>query len=107
MGQILKAVCKNCYFEEEVWFGGGMLNFETECNVPAINNTTGEFEIMNIFNKDLFDGNYTFYNDPSMFKGKITIDSPQWYDIYLCPTKNLCPKCKSFKMNFESVGFFD
>ncbi len=40
MGSILTAICRDCGFEKEICFGGGMLNFDTVCNVPAVNKKT-------------------------------------------------------------------
>jgi len=47
MGQSLKAECKDCDFNAQVSYGGGMMNFKYNCLEPAIEKTTGEFKIVN------------------------------------------------------------
>jgi len=36
MGILLKAECDECGFNDETAFGGRMLNFKTNCPIPAI-----------------------------------------------------------------------
>ena len=105
MGSVLKAICK-CGFEQEFLFGAGMMDFETVCNVPAVNKETGEFTVENYFNKDSLE-NLSFYTQPEMYSGKIIDDYHEWGEVLLKPTANFCPKCKNFKLTFEGIALFD
>lgn len=108
MGSKLRAICYQCKFEDEVYFGGGMRNFMEECDVPAINTKTGKFVVANIFNKKKLDKDLVFYNDKKMYKGKLDKSSAhEWGDIYLSYDNNLCPGCKNYSMKFELELLFD
>lgn len=107
MGSILTAICGGCGFKKEIFFGGGMLNFTTVCNVPAINKNTGEFIITNYLNKSTYSDNIIFYNQPEMYSGVIDEGAHQWCDVYLKRKDNYCPECKGFTLDFEFAGCFD
>lgn len=105
MGSILKANCDKCGFEKEVWFGAGMKDFTTICNVPAITKKTGRLGVKNILKEHM--GDYTFYSDPTMYEGELGDDAHQWGEVMLKRENNLCPRCKNFTMVFEDNGCFD
>ena len=106
MGTILMANCKKCGFlKDEIYYGGGMMNFMEVCNVPALNRKTGQLIVKNIFKKHSED--IVFYNNPSMFKGKLGKDTHQWGDIYLRRLKNHCPQCKNYSLIFSDAGCWD
>jgi hypothetical protein len=107
MGQMLNAICNKCGFQKEVSFGAGMSDFQTVCNVPALNTKTGKLVVKNFLKVDKQANDITFYNDPKMYKGEIEDEYHQWGDIFLSPKNNLCPKCKTYSMNFENLGNFD
>jgi len=106
MGSIVGAFCNNCGFKEKIYYGGGRFNHTTVCNVPGINKTTGKFEVRNFYEKDKLK-DFIFYNDPEMYKGRITDGALEWKDIQLKSSENLCPNCKKFEMNFMTIGDFD
>jgi len=68
MGYGMLAKCKNCDFTKEFFYGAGRLNYTTEADVPAIDNTTGEFVVENYMNKKKLKSKVTFYTELSMFK---------------------------------------
>lgn len=107
MGQILNAVCNKCGFQKEIIFGAGMMDFQTVCNVPALNAKTGKLVIKNFFKIDKNSIDFTFYSEPTMYKGKIKNDALEWDGIYLSHQNNLCPKCQGYTMEFISCGNFD
>jgi hypothetical protein len=107
MGYILIAHCENCRFEKEIFFGSGMDNFFSVLNVPAVNSETGEFVVENILEKENLDESLIFYNDKSMFKGKISEYTINWGGLKLNRKNNLCPNCITFSLTFEDVGIFD
>jgi hypothetical protein len=107
MGIILSAFCEKCGFEKEVWFGAGMDNFMTVCNVPALNKKSGRFVIKNILKKGNSSRDFNFYNESGMFQGTIENDDLQWDDVILKESGNLCPNCKLFSMKFFQNGCFD
>jgi hypothetical protein len=105
MGSVLKAICK-CGFEKEFLFGGGMMDFNTVCNVPALNKETGEFVVENYLSKSSSE-DLSFYNQPNMYSGDLGDEYHQWSGVLLKQTGNLCPNCKSFTMNFELIACYD
>jgi len=60
MESIVNANCTHCGFEKEFYFGAGMMNFETTCNVPAIDKKTGEFVIKNILEREKQQADFLF-----------------------------------------------
>lgn len=53
MGQIIKAICHECNFENEFHFGGGKMGCSTYRPVPALNLKTGIMESVNyVVNKE-------------------------------------------------------
>lgn len=107
MGTILKAACPCGFVKEDIFYGGGRMNFTTHCEVPAINKKTGKFLTENFFSKDNLPEEIVFYNDPRMYKGKLVQYELQWGKVHLNPLNNLCPSCSDFTMEFQKVGFFD
>jgi len=107
MGEILRATCRACGFTEEVIFGSGMSDHLAHCSVPAIDRLTGQLCSENYYKKELFDGQYLFYNELEMFRRREKGREIQWRDIKLSRTDNLCPRCKQFTMDFKPVIYFD
>ncbi len=110
MGKIITAICKaSCGFKKEnIYYGAGMLTFQTECNVPAMNMKTGDFLEENYFDKDNLPEHIVFYDSPEMYKGDLDrYRNIQWCDVYLKPEQNLCPNCRKFSLLFWITGFFD
>lgn len=107
MGVLLMAQCEKCSFEKEVLFGSGMDNFLTLAYVPAVNSETGEFVVENYLERDDLDNDLIFYNDESMYKGKLLEHPINWRGIKLNRKNNLCPNCLSYSLTFEDVGVFD
>lgn len=108
---MLKAKCNKCGFEKEFYYGGGMRDFMTVCNVPAIDNKTGKFVIKNFFKKDKLK-DIVFYNEHTMYHGRINKNnninnSHEWGEILLKKSNNLCPTCRLYSMDFEFCGCFD
>jgi hypothetical protein len=110
MGAILNAICtQKCGFKKnDIYFGAGMSNFITICDIPAINKKTGEFCVKNYFQKSSLPKHIVFYDDPEMYEGEMdALYSHQWGDVYLKVSSNLCPKCGAFSLEFRDVGRFD
>ncbi len=108
MGSILKAICPCGFEKEDIYYGGGMMNFTTHCGVPAINQKTGQFLTENYFNKDKLPEEIVFYDDPKMYIGKLEqYRGIHWGDVYLKHKDNLCPVCRSYSLSFTETGLFD
>jgi hypothetical protein len=107
MGTMIKAKCKHCGFEKKFSFGAGMMDFKTNCAVPAINRETSGFVVLNFFDVGQDQDNYVFYNDPIMNLHSTGKKSIQWGDVYLGKAENLCPSCKTYNLDFEETGRFD
>lgn len=107
MGTIVRASCCKCGFEKEVFFGGGMSDFTTKCRVPAIETKTGKFVVKNYFKKVQLEGDFVFYDEPRMYEGNIEDGAEKWGEVSLKFKNNLCPYCRTFTLNFESIGLYD
>lgn len=107
MGTILNAICLNCNFQTVFHYGSGMLAFEKECNVPALNLKTGKFVIENYFNKTALKHKVIFYTEREMYQGKKEKSGHQWGNVMINEHKNKCPLCKQFTLDFEFRGLFD
>jgi len=106
MGSILKANCQNCYFSSTFLYGSGVQDFNTNCQVPAINRETGTFEVINTvgyYNT----GKYTFYTDPILHKDNGDQPDLQWKEHELWQSNNYCPQCHKFTLEFITTGFLD
>jgi ribosomal protein L37AE/L43A len=51
MGYVIKPECTCGYPFKELFFGGGMKNFETSCEVPFYCNECGTIKVRNLFKK--------------------------------------------------------
>jgi ssDNA-binding Zn-finger/Zn-ribbon topoisomerase 1 len=67
MGVIIKGQCPKCgYQTKNLYFGGGMANFQYCCNYPVLNKTRKSIELRNIMRKDEVlaeDPDILFYDD--------------------------------------------
>lgn len=122
MGGIIKAHCKCGFESENIYAGGGMLNFHEICNAPAICLNCNIFLIKNYMKKHSkcseCRGKVTFYNDLQVQEQ--VSESYKWYndmfswnvsdekgEFRLPDTKYLCPKCNKMTMEFLDVGNWD
>jgi len=105
MGSILMANCQKCGYEKEVWFGAGIKDFSTICNVPAITKKSGRLGVKNILKEHKDE--CAFYSDPLMYEGELGDDAHQWGEIWLKRENNLCPRCNNYTMVFKNNGRFD
>jgi len=118
MGSILIAECDCGFKSKEIYAGGGVANFETECAAPAVCKNCSSFLVLNYLRKKNKCPNckseVTFYNDPSIQKKTNTENTVfDWYfeeyqhTFVLPDTKYYCPKCKKFNLRFISLGCWD
>ncbi len=114
MGSIILPVCENCgYKAAKIYLGGGMSNHLTYCAVPALNTETNEIVTVDFFSdvikEDLLKDKptYKIYNGPNMHIINDGIDYHHWGDLKFKIHGNLCPKCKSYNLIFESCGCWD
>jgi hypothetical protein len=106
MGQILKATCATCNFENEFRFGGGRLDNHTNKPVPAINVTTGNMESVNYFEfKDSFQ--YVFYSNALLKRMHDPGNTFRNFDLTINAKNNFCPNCKEFTLIFACTLFYD
>jgi DNA-directed RNA polymerase subunit M/transcription elongation factor TFIIS len=124
MGSIIKAVC-GCGFESEnIFAGGGFMNFMTNLTAPALCQKCQSFLVSNYLDKgskcSKCGGTLLFYNDPSLqIVNANDASSEHEQDVFswrhpdkgrefrLIDTLYLCPKCKEMKMKFIGVGCWD
>ena len=125
MGFTILPICKHCgYKTESIFVGGGRLNHLTVCGAPVLNVETNEIERINlyketkkiivkkkflfIFNRKMviekLNDKYIPYFNSKMFIDDKSIDSHIWMNRKYKKSKNFCPKCKTFNLNFEEGG---
>jgi len=122
MGSILKAQCK-CGFElEDIFAGGGMLNFHEICDAPAICLNCNIFLIKNYMKKyskcPRCQKKVAFYNDLQVQK-KVSESYETYNDIFswnvndekgefrLPDTQYYCPECNEMTLKFVCIGSWD
>jgi len=110
MGQVLTAHCEKCGFKrDKIYFGGGMADHKTVCDVPAIDLNTNQFVVENYYNKEKLGDNIQFYTDQELFKGGADKNAGKWNwgNVLLKITENKCPECNNYSMRFIPTGSFD
>lgn len=129
MGFKISPICTNCgYKTKSIAIGGGRLNRLTNCGAPALNTESNEIEQINLYDyektviikkKFLYffsksiaivtkDEKYIPYYEPSMFTDDLEIGNHNWGNKCYKKSKNFCPKCKSFNLDFLGDGvYFD
>ena len=127
MGFTIIPICKKCgYKTESIAVGGGRRSRLTQCSAPAWNTETDEIEEINLYgdiNKakvkqrflyffhryiiiEKMNEKYIPYYDSKMFIDDIKIKNHNWGNKYYKKSKNFCPKCKSFNLDFLQGGIY-
>ncbi|MBT7087989.1 hypothetical protein HN928_03400 [bacterium] len=121
MGSIIRAHCKCGFESEDIYAGGGMMNFHEICNAPAICLHCNTFLIKNYMKKyskcPKCRKKVTFYND-SQVQEKVSESDESYYDIFswdmeekgtffLLNIQYYCPKCKKKSLKFVDIGNWD
>ncbi len=125
MGYTIIPICNNCgYKTKAIAIGGGRLNHLTQCGAPALNTETNEVEEINLYDykkteifKEKFlyffhrnviiektNNKYIPYYDSKMFIDYNEVGEHHWSNRNYKKSKNLCPKCKSFNLDFKDGG---
>lgn len=125
MGFTIIPICKKCgYKTESISVGGGRMNHLTVCGAPAWNIENNEIERINLYNykktieirkKFLYffhrkvivekiNDKYVPYYEPKMFIEDKEIGTHNWDDKHYKKSKNFCPKCKTFNLDFKDGG---
>jgi hypothetical protein len=117
MGSIITARC-DCGYGEEMYLGGGMLDFTTRCTFPLFCANCKILFKGNLFEKRIVcpecksEGAIPYDNDQLCHRrGQKVFD---WRlereigrDPELTDGEYMCPKCGQFTMTFEDVGCWD
>lgn len=129
MGFTIKPVCKNCgYNTKSIGIGGGRLNHFTKFGVPALNIESNEIEQINLydykktviikkkflyfFSKSIVieietkNEKFIPYYQPNMFTDDLEIENHYWGGKCFKKSKNFCPKCKSYSIDFLDDGIW-
>lgn len=104
MGTLLKAKCE-CGFENNKISFGAAMEEVGKCFVPALRNGSATIEIKDIRNHSNHK-NFIFYTDELFYDIYCDEVITAW-EFKLMKKKNLCPKCKNYKMEFIHVGHYD
>lgn len=129
MGFKISPICTNCgYKTKSIAIGGGRLSHLTNCGAPALNIESNEIEQINLYDyektviikkKFLYffsksiaivtkNKKYIPYYEPSMFTDDLEIENHNWGNKCYKQSKNFCPKCKTFNLDFLGDGvYFD
>lgn len=106
MGVLLKAICNECGFSAETFYGGNMMNFQHNCPVPAIELSTGEFKTVN--HKDTSLHNlYDFYTDDVLKHSEYIGATYDNFKLKINAHSNFCPRCHEFSLKFIQTAIFD
>lgn len=127
MGFTIIPKCNNCeYITDSIAIGGGRLNHLTNCGAPALNTESNEIEQINLYDyektviikkKFLYffsksisivtkNEKYIPYYEPSMFTDDLEIGNHNWGNKCYKKSKNFCPKCKSYSIDFLDEGIW-
>ena len=118
MGSVVKANCA-CGFEKEMFLGGGMLSFKTECCFPAYCSHCNKLFEVNAFDRHKIcplckNSNMILYNDEKIYmrKGDVIVfdwDASEEIGKILVLTNGgyWCPTCCRFDLSFSDVGCWD
>jgi len=127
MGFTILPICNNCgYKTGSISFGGGKRNHLTVFGAPAWNIETNEVEEINLYgeiNKAIVKQRFLFffkrnikiekmndkyvpYYEPKMFIEDEEIGTHTWGNKQFKKSKNFCPKCKSFNLDFAYGGIW-
>lgn len=127
MGFKISPICTNCgYKTKSIAIGGGRLSHLTNCGAPALNTESNEIEQINLYDyektviikkKFLYffsksiaivtkNKKYIPYYEPSMFTDDLEIGNHNWGNKCYKKSKNFCPKCKTFNLDFLGDGIY-
>jgi hypothetical protein len=125
MGFTILPVCNKCGYKTKVIaIGGGRLNHLTNCGAPALNIQSNEIEQINLYDykKSVIirkrflcfffksvtiekkNEKYIPYFEPTMFIDDLKIENHNWGSNNYKKSKNFCPKCKSYSIDFLDTG---
>lgn len=125
MGFTIIPKCNNCnYKTNSISVGGGRFNHLTHFEAPALNVITNSIVQINLYaeikkvkikQKYLFffhrsieiekmNKIYVPYYESKMFINDETIGSHNWRGKNFKKSKNFCPKCKTFNLDFLDGG---
>lgn len=121
MGKIIQANCECGFKSKELLAGRGFYTFTL--TAPALCTNCYTFTTRNYFRKYNYcskcSNRVIFYNNKTLWKDKNPsqdeLDTIFWWNIdrskgeaFVLPnTFFLCPKCRKYKMQFCSCGFYD
>lgn len=126
MGFTILPICTNCgYSTDSIAVGGGRFNHLTRCCAPVLNTESNEIEQINLYDYaktviakndfctyeskviEITNEKYVPYYEFSMFINDSAIGSHKWNDKYYKKSKNFCPKCKTYNLDFIMGVLFD
>lgn len=126
MGFTIIPKCNNCrYTTDSIAVGGGRFNHLTRCSAPVLNTESNEIEQINLYDYaktvivkndfctyeskviEITNEKYVPYYESSMFINDSEIGSHKWNDKYYKKSKNFCPKCKTYNLDFIMGVLFD
>nr|WP_315149524.1 hypothetical protein [uncultured Flavobacterium sp.] len=126
MGFTILPICTNCgYKTKSIAIGGGRFNHLTICFGPVLNTESNEIEQINLYDYakkvivkndfityesieiEITNENYVPYYESSMFINDSEIRSYNWNNKNYKQSKNFCPKCKTYNLDFLLGVLFD
>lgn len=111
MGKIVSAKCNECgYVMNDLFLGGGKLNFQTHCGYPALNQEQTEVVVRNYKNKEEEESNgFMFYDSKSLYDEESLTKQfvMQNFDTFLYNANYFCPKCRKYSLRFFMTSLWD
>jgi Zn finger protein HypA/HybF involved in hydrogenase expression len=122
MGNILRGSCRCGFDTDDIFVGGGFMNFMDTCNAPALCLSCNEFLVRNYIKKGTArcpacHKSVTFYDDPSLSDQSTQTEEFDWLVTWriadrneffkLADTRYLCPQCKQMTLVFKDRGNWD
>lgn len=116
MGAILKGKCECGYKTHELFLGGGMLSFKTDCGFPYICSSCNSLFVGNYLNEEqpcpeCRSQDTVIYNDESLChstgKDVFNWNIDHTKSLRLTKGNYFCTNCGEFKLTFEKIGLWD
>ena len=122
MGDVIRAMCKCGFKSEDIYAGGGMEDFQTNCTTPALCTHCSRFLIKNYLKKyskcPVCRKKVVFYNDPSLQSRRgrtsegngdvFSWDTRGEKGLFRLPDNHyLCPRCGKMTLRFICIGLWD
>ena len=106
MGLVVASECRICNYANTFKFGRNRFNYDSVCNVPAINIELNEFVNINLIDLKSND-KYKFYHEEELKGNNENNNVLEASRLELNTINNYCPNCQNFTFDFKIKTFTD